>query len=120
MLGFELAHTFEEVDPNYGTHYRIAFFVQNDVILEVIQSVVHPVVAEMVTYPARMNMNHFGMEVIGDMQETIEWIRSQYNLEWENTVPGISPDIGKNNDMQWALFRGPNRERWELSKDLPK
>ncbi len=120
VLGFELDHMFEEVDPNYGTHYRIAFFKQSNVIMEVIQSVVHPVISEMIPYPARMNMNHFGMEVSGDMQEAIDYIRSQYNVEWENTTPGISPDIGEGNDMQWALFRGPNGERWELSKDLGK
>lgn len=120
VLGFELDHSFAETDPNFGTHYQIVFFKQNNAIIEVIQPDVHPVVSEKIKYSARINMNHFSMEVIGDMQEAIDYIRSQYDVEWENTVPCISTDIGKNNDLQWALFRGPNGERWQLSKDLGK
>ena len=120
VLGFEHIRSFDEGGPNEDFWNHIALLKLNETLIEVIQPEAHEVIRDMVKYPSRMSMNHLGMEVACDMQEAIDCICSKAIVEWENTTPGISPDIGPNNDMQWALFRGPNGERWELSKDLGK
>jgi len=120
ILGFEHLKTFDEGGPNEEFWNHIALLQLNDTLIEVIQPVAHPVILDMVKYPQRMSMTHLGMQVACNMQDVINTISSKAIVEWENTVPGISPDIPAGNDMQWALFRGPNGERWELSNDLGK
>ena len=120
VLGFEHLKTFDEGGPELDFWNHIALLRLNDILIEIVQPIAHQVILDNIKYYSRMTMTHLGLEVACDMQEAIDYIRSKTDFEWENVVPGISPDIGYNNDMQWALFRGPNGERIELSKDLGK
>ena len=120
VLGFEHVKTFEEGGPDMGFWNKIALMRLDDTLVEVVCPLAHPQVKEMFKYQARVQMTHLGMDAAIDMQEVIDTIREQADLEWENTTPGISPDIPEGNDMQWALFRDPNGYRWEISHDLGK
>ena len=120
VLGFELVRTFEEGGPDMGFWNNIALLQLDSTLIEVVEPITHQVIRDMMKFGSRRALTHLGMEAAIDMKEIISYIQSKADLEWENTEPGISPDIPEGNDMQWALFRGPNGERWEISFDLGK
>jgi catechol 2,3-dioxygenase-like lactoylglutathione lyase family enzyme len=120
VLGFEIVHTLEEIDPNFGSHYRIGFFKLNDIVLEVIQPVVHPVIAERIKYPARMNMNSIAVESLVKLEDAVDYIKSNSNIEWEVDTPVISAGISANENMRWVSFRGINGERWKICSNSEK
>jgi catechol 2,3-dioxygenase-like lactoylglutathione lyase family enzyme len=119
LFSFKHKLTFESRGSILDDPYRAAMLTLNDTMIELVQPDSNPVVLDMLKYLARMNMDHLGMIPEGDMQAAINYIQARtYDVIWENAVPNITPDVMEGISMQWALFRGPNGERWEFGKDV--
>ena len=119
-MGFTLAKEYESSGSDMGFLNRTAMLTLNDMMIELAQPVANPVVTDKLKCLAYMSMDHLGAIPDGDMQEAIDLLRSraETGIDWENSSPNITLDIHDGLGMQWALFRGPNGERWEFSKDI--
>ena len=119
IFGFNNELTYESRGSILGNQYQASLLTLNDTMIELIQPISNPVVLGMLKHLAQMNMDHLGMIPDGDMSEAIRRISAKtHDVVWENEAPNITHDVMEGKGMQWALFRGPNGERWEFSKDV--
>jgi len=119
VLGFDLQVAYESTANDLGVPHRAAMLTLNDTMIELAQPIANPIVADKVKCLAYLSMDHLGMVPDGDMLEAMDLIRSRTgSVVWENEAPNITPNVMEGVGMQWALFRGPNGERWEFGKDV--
>jgi len=118
VMGFKLEKTYESCGSDLGVRHKAALLTLNDMMLELAQPIANPVVLDRLNCLAFLSMDHLGMIPDGDMQESMDLLRSRSDkIVWENTAPNITYNVMEGLNMQWALFRGPNGERWEYGKD---